>query len=188
MPIVHVTRRAFNDLEAVSAYSAEHWGRRVAEAYLDELYGALQQIANDPARGAARRHRSHPYLMASIGKHFAIYESTDDGIIVAAILHGRRDVERIIAQLSGALAMEVQIIRDQLTRGPASGELSGASIVPTPEAQERLDELVDDALAGKTIFIAEPGLPLVHLKPLTDAERKSLESTGSISGRDNEQE
>lgn len=188
MPIVHLSRRAFDDLETILAYSAEHWGCRVAEAYLDELYGALQQIAIDPDRGAVRRHRSHPYLMASIGKHFAIYDLADDGIIVATILHGRRDVERIIAQLSDALAMEVQIIRDQIACGGVSGENFGASIVPTPEAQERLDELVDDALSGKTIFIAEPGYPLLQLRPLTDAERRSLESNRSISTHESEEQ
>jgi toxin ParE1/3/4 len=188
MPIVHLTLRAFDDVKAVVAYSTEQWGRRVAEAYLDELYSTLQQIAIDPDRGAVRRHRSHPYFMASVGRHLAVYEVADYGVIVATILHGRRDVEGIVAQLSGALSAEVQIVRDRLTRTGASEGVSGASIVPTPDAQHRLDELVEEALAGRTILIAEPGHPLVQLKPLTEAERCSLELKGSKSAQDSEQE
>lgn len=188
MPIVHLTRRAFEDVKAVVAYSTEQWGQRVAGAYLDELYSTLQQVAIDPDRGTARRHRSHPYLMASVGRHFAVYEASDDGIIVATILHGRRDVEGIIAQLSGALSAEVKTVRDRLTRIGASVGVSGAAIVPTPESQDRWDKLVDEALAGRTNFIADPGHPLVQLKPLTEAERRSLDLKESKSARDREQE
>lgn len=115
MADIYFTRRALRDIESIKSYSEECWGSRVAQVYLEDIYNALQQTAVDPKRGEQRKHRSDPYLMTPVGKHFAIYEAVADGIIVVTLLHGRQDIEAIIQCLKPELSKEVLRIRSELT-------------------------------------------------------------------------
>ena len=52
--------------------------------------------------------------MAPVAKHFTVYESIENGIIVVTILHGRRDIEGILNKISRELAKEVEQIKQKL--------------------------------------------------------------------------
>ncbi|WP_413207893.1 type II toxin-antitoxin system RelE/ParE family toxin [Rhodospirillum sp. A1_3_36] len=110
----YLTRRAYLDLEVIHAYSREHWGDRVASAYMDDLYAAFQRMAEDPSLGTARRHRSHPFLMAPAERHFAVYEQAGTDIIIATVQHMRRDIETLIAGLEADLLVEINRIRQSI--------------------------------------------------------------------------
>ena len=49
MAYLGISRRAARDLEEIRSFSAEHWGHRVAEEYLDHIEGALQRLRQNPA-------------------------------------------------------------------------------------------------------------------------------------------
>ncbi len=47
-------------------------------------------------------------LMVPTGKHFLVYKTMPQGIIIATILHSRRDIETIVAQISPQLTVEIE--------------------------------------------------------------------------------
>jgi toxin ParE1/3/4 len=66
-----------------------------ADAYLRRVAHTLDRLAEQPYMGRARPElapglRSFPAL-----SHVAFYYPAEDGIIVARVLHGRRDVEQV---------------------------------------------------------------------------------------------
>ncbi len=69
----YFTRRAFFEIEEIYQYSTEHWGERVAQTYINDLYNAFQNIADNPQLGKQRQYRSSPYYMAPVGKHYAVF-------------------------------------------------------------------------------------------------------------------
>lgn len=111
MSDVYLTRRAAIDIQSIQEYSNNMWGERVAQKYITDLYAALSDAAAHPQRGVLRQHRSSPYLMVPAGKHFAVYEAIQSGIIIATIVHSYQDIETLIEQLTPALAQEVERIR-----------------------------------------------------------------------------
>ena len=102
-----LTERAAIHLRDIYAYSVDTWSDALADAYMAKLIKRLQQIAQAPDRGIQRQHRSSPFLMAPTEKHFAVYKQVEQGIIVAAMLHGTRDIENIIARITPALTEEI---------------------------------------------------------------------------------
>ncbi|WP_341224821.1 type II toxin-antitoxin system RelE/ParE family toxin [uncultured Arcticibacterium sp.] len=95
------------DLLAIEEYSIQKWGEGQTDNYLSELYEAFGKIAQNPESRTIRKGRSFPFYMASVGKHFAIYKTGKNGIIITTILHGRRNIEAIINALSHALTREI---------------------------------------------------------------------------------
>ena len=110
----YLTRRAASDLREIYQYSVDTWEEVVADTYMDTLFFSLQRIASNPDIGKKRQKRAAPYLMAPVAKHFAVYESIENGIIVVTILHGRRDIEGILNKISRELAKEVEQIKQKL--------------------------------------------------------------------------
>ena len=105
-----LTERAAIHLRDIYDYSVDTWGEDIANAYMAKVIKKLQQIAQAPGRGIQRQHRSSPFLMAPTEKHFAVYKQLEQGIIVAAMLHGTRDIEKVIARITPALAEEINKI------------------------------------------------------------------------------
>lgn len=102
-----LTRRAYHDLFEIEDYTLGKWGQRQADLYMDQLYAAFARIAKDPEVGRLRQDRSYPFYMAPAMEHFAIYKVVDQGIIIATVLYGRRDIESIIRNLLTTLTREI---------------------------------------------------------------------------------
>jgi len=49
---IHITSRAFRDMEAIHDYSVAQWGVQQADAYIQGLYDAFDRIASDPRYGS----------------------------------------------------------------------------------------------------------------------------------------
>lgn len=111
----YFTRQAFLDLEDIHQFSVKHWGERVAQAYMEELYKSFQEIADQPGKGKLRRHRSYPYFMAPAGKHFAVYEPLESGIVIATVIHSKRDIETLVRMWGPELAAEIKQLRQRLS-------------------------------------------------------------------------
>lgn len=107
----YLTRRAFIELDDIYRFSIERWGEHVARTYLNDLYEAFQYTADHPSTGKQRRHRSFPYYMAPAGKHFIVYEPYQDDIIIASVIHSKRDIEYLIKKLGPELADEIMQVR-----------------------------------------------------------------------------
>src|SRR5690606_23383824 len=107
MARIFLTRRAKLHLDEIESFSKDVWGETRTKKYMADLYSGLAKTAQNPESGQLRQHRSTPYLMAPAEKHFIVYKAVPQGIIVAAILHHRRDVESAIARTGTALMEEI---------------------------------------------------------------------------------
>lgn len=76
------------------------------------LYQAFGDIARKPEIGLVRRDRSFPFYLAPAKQHFVIYQPVEAGIIIATILHGRRNIETIVRNMASTLAHEIQHRKD----------------------------------------------------------------------------
>ena len=74
-----------------------------SDRFIDEVFNAFQQLAGMPLMGSARRFR-RPSLQGlrlwpipRFEKHLIIYRPRKDGIEVIRVLHGARNIERVLA-------------------------------------------------------------------------------------------
>ncbi|PTX58578.1 toxin ParE1/3/4 [Kordia periserrulae] len=104
----YLTRRTLADLSEIEAFSMEKWGLAQTEIYMKNLYESFKYISENPNIGVLRQARSFPFLMAPAGRHFVIYKTIDNGVIIATILHGRRNIENIIHSMSYMLIKEIE--------------------------------------------------------------------------------
>lgn len=109
-----LTRRAFIELEDIYQYSIKHWGERVARTYMKDLYDAFQLAADRPEIGKHRQYRSFPYFMAPAAKHYIVYEPVGGDIIIASVIHSKRDIESLVKKLGSELSDEILLIRKKL--------------------------------------------------------------------------
>lgn len=114
MATYYLTERAAIHLRDIYTYTVDQWGEKQAERYMQGIIRHLQKIAANPEIGKMRRNRSMPFLMAVAEKHYVIYRECEEGIIVASLLHSKRDIESIIQQIGLPLALEIQEIERQI--------------------------------------------------------------------------
>ena len=94
-------------------YSLRKWGEDQTDIYINDLYHQFAEIARKPNVGKLRYNRSFPFYMAPAREHFVIYKPIDSGIIIATILHGSQNIERIIRNMAVTLSREIQGIEDR---------------------------------------------------------------------------
>jgi len=111
----YLTRRANTELFAIESSSTLQWGEERAVQYMDDIYGAFKRISQNPETDQVRFHRSMPFLMAPAEQHFAIYKVFKKGIIIATVLHGRRNIEAIIRDMAPALEAEINEIEKRIS-------------------------------------------------------------------------
>ena len=87
MPEVAFSRRAELDLELIDDYTADTWGDAQADLYLNQLNSFLALLARNPRIG--RVWESSPRNLRRIehGSHVIFYSQTEQGILIARILH-----------------------------------------------------------------------------------------------------
>jgi len=117
MSKVFLTRRANRDLIKIENYSIEQWGKDRTDQYMDDLLKGFQKISENPESGYIKTKRVSHFLMARSEQHFAIYQIIEDGIIIAAVLHGKRDIETIVYEMADFLCDEIENIRKIAKQG-----------------------------------------------------------------------
>lgn len=109
-----LTRRTNIDLLEIEDYTLRNWGVDQTDIYIKDLYRRFAEIAKNPDIGKLRYNRSFPFYMAPVREHFAIYKPIDAGIIIATVLHGRQNIERIVRNMAVTLSREIQDIEDRV--------------------------------------------------------------------------
>lgn len=110
----YLTERAAIHLRQIYNYTVERWGEKQAGIYMQKIVKHFQTLAAKPEIGRSRKDNPAQYFMAEIEKHHAIYRKFRGGIIVAAVLHTKRDIEGIMNQIGSALAFEISIIEENI--------------------------------------------------------------------------
>jgi toxin ParE1/3/4 len=89
---------AERDLQAIWQYTAQQWGVRQADLYIDQLDEAFQRIAEQPLMCRERNEFAPPVRIFHRGHHLIVYHINVAEIIVIRVVHESMDVE---GQLSG---------------------------------------------------------------------------------------
>lgn len=96
MKRVSLSRAAERDLDAIDDYTIEHFGLEQAITTTERFREAFRGLADLPDSGQLRPDLSPPGRMfryRTLLRSFVIvYERTDDGIRVARVLHGARNL------------------------------------------------------------------------------------------------
>lgn len=88
------TPAAQRDLSSIWDYTVERWDAYQAETYVLEIKGAIERIAEMPARGRAVDEIRSGYRRYAIGSHLIFFTAHDECIDVIRILHQRLDPTR----------------------------------------------------------------------------------------------
>lgn len=110
----YLTRQAARTLRDIHARSEEMWGQSRAESYIAELYATMSKAAETPNLGKMRKARSAPFFMMPAGKHFIVYDLFPKGVIILALLHQRRNIETLIAEMEPSFFVEIEAIKKKL--------------------------------------------------------------------------
>jgi len=106
-----LTRHALSNLDYIYEYSLATWGAETADQYLKDLYDSFKTIAKSPQQGEVRRFRSYPFLMTAVRKHFIVYNTAEDGVIILTVLHQMQNIEGILADLEPSILEDLQRLK-----------------------------------------------------------------------------
>ena len=92
-----VTRRplAQDDLLEIWGYIGADSGR-FADAMLDRIEAKLTQLATNPHLGRPRSELLPNLRSLAVGNYVLFYEPSNDGITLIRVLHGARDIPRLL--------------------------------------------------------------------------------------------
>ena len=86
-----LTPPADADLRDILAYTLREWGRAQRNAYRAIMMQRLKRLTDHPLLGPAREDVFPGCRSLTIEQHIAYYRPTETQIVVARILHVRRD-------------------------------------------------------------------------------------------------
>jgi toxin ParE1/3/4 len=87
-----LTPRALQDLDSIADYSLARWGANQTEAYLRQIAGRFQWLAENPSVGRARDDVADGYRSFPEGKHVIFYLVKTDEIAIIGVPHAAMDV------------------------------------------------------------------------------------------------
>lgn len=97
---VLISQRAADDLAGLYAWLAVQQGERAAEQFKTRVEEALELLRHHPQAGPhpawATRHQELRYWIISRTPCVMYYEYRPGEIVIERVLHGRRDVRRIM--------------------------------------------------------------------------------------------
>jgi len=99
MPRYEFTHEAERDLEVITDFTYEQWGRRQAEKYINGLNERAQNLADNPGLGMKRGALLEGLLSFPYLSHVLYYVQQTHGITVIRVLHKRVDHERTIGSV-----------------------------------------------------------------------------------------
>lgn len=89
--LLKITAPALSDVEAIAAYTYEHWGEPQTKAYMTQIDRTIQAIGNDPALGRERYGVPRSIKGRKSGSHIVFYRVQDQTIFIMRILHESMD-------------------------------------------------------------------------------------------------
>jgi toxin ParE1/3/4 len=84
------------DLDQISNYTADNWGREQAKNYSREFTRCFELLAKKPIKGRSCPEVRQGYYKYKSGSHFIFYRLNDSGIDIFRILHERMDFRQYL--------------------------------------------------------------------------------------------
>jgi toxin ParE1/3/4 len=95
MPAVRQSKLAEEDLQQVWLHVAAD-SPRAADRLLDQIGHTCQTLANLPEMGRRRDEIATDLRSFPVGMYVIFYRRVADGIELARVLHGRRDIDSLL--------------------------------------------------------------------------------------------
>ncbi|MDX2101349.1 MAG: type II toxin-antitoxin system RelE/ParE family toxin [Alphaproteobacteria bacterium] len=96
-----LSQLAENDLADIAAWTAENYGQKQAEIYVDALLDTIDELSSgEPIRSKARDEIAiglrtfHMSKRGRRGRHLLVYKAADDILTIVRILHDSMEVPR----------------------------------------------------------------------------------------------
>jgi toxin ParE1/3/4 len=89
-----ITELAESDLSKIWLYIARD-NPAAADRFVEKLRITCERLAQSPTLGRSRPELAFGLRSFPVGNYLVFYFSTDDGIEVARVLHGARDLPRL---------------------------------------------------------------------------------------------
>lgn len=118
MTRLHLTNRALSDIDAIDRYSAEGWGRRVADQYLADLDAALGRLAEDLSLFTGRHDYMGRLRFYSVREHVLVGDVIGDVGFVLTVWHGSMDFIDRLPKIEPSLLQEAEIMARQIEGRP----------------------------------------------------------------------
>jgi toxin ParE1/3/4 len=103
-----LSRLAENDLANIAAWTAETYGQRQSEIYIDALLDTIDELsAGEPIHSKARDEIAtglrtlHMTKRGRRGRHLLVYKAADDILTIVRILHDSMEVSRHLPDPEG---------------------------------------------------------------------------------------
>lgn len=109
-----LTERALHDIQGIFDYSAERWGKRTAEKYLDDIEAGLDRVKAQPALLRPEPDFHAALTFYRINKHLLVCDTTPESIVVLTVIHASMDIPVRLAELQPTLAAEVELLHRKL--------------------------------------------------------------------------
>ncbi len=90
---VLISNQAHQDLVDIWHWTAQAFGERQADRYLDDLGEAMNACAEAPGWGRDRAKIREGYRSLLVGRHVVFYVFNDAQVIVQRVLHGSMDFD-----------------------------------------------------------------------------------------------
>jgi toxin ParE1/3/4 len=84
--------KARADFRDILRYTARRWGSAQRDAYRQTLFRGFAHLARYPLVGQERPEYGQDTRSYPIGSHVAIYEASETELLIARIIHERRDL------------------------------------------------------------------------------------------------
>lgn len=109
MRAYRLSPQAEQTLEEIIGWTIDHFGIDQAINYKDQLIGRLSSLSADEAPHGRPcnillfdKRNAVDLEYYREGRHYIIYRNTTDGVFVLDFVHGSRDLDAIIKELSGS--------------------------------------------------------------------------------------
>jgi toxin ParE1/3/4 len=87
LSIVHLSRRAEDDLLQIAVFTLDRWGMKQTDRYLAQLQAFCRQVAEMPAMGRSASEVRIGLRRIEHGRHVIFFRERPDGILVVRFLH-----------------------------------------------------------------------------------------------------
>ncbi len=91
------TRRALSDVAGIAEHIAKD-SPRAARDWIDALEDRCGKLAEMPGMGRRREDLERGILVSAFGAYLLFYRENDQGIEIARVLHGSRDIATVFGE------------------------------------------------------------------------------------------
>jgi toxin ParE1/3/4 len=90
-PQVVVTPDARADLTSIALYTAERWGDRQRDVYIERIVTAMYDLVRLPGRGRLSEDLGSGIRACAVEQHIVYYLASDREVTILRVLHSRMD-------------------------------------------------------------------------------------------------